>query len=228
MIRTSEEKSKELIKRTRQVKQLYEQLQKYRELLKEEKKRTTPEPPPPVPKEPRQPNPIKQKSYRKKLYKYKIFCEEHVREKRLLQKELTILKKQYAHLNPDPEYHRRTTLATQLELICRTIVAYGKLVKDGIVNYHEFIFLIFGSQVEFFTMEDLKERYKDSLRHRYHVDLKDCVNAGYFEKLHRQKQYYLTQRGKDRINDILTHIYSEPKVGYARAYIRKFKNDNSE
>lgn len=101
-----------------------------------------------------------------------------------------------------------------IELIIRTIFAYNILEKRGVLSYNEFCFLLIGSQLDFFNMKDIKDRFSE-LTHFYKRDFRLCLAAGYFRKVDRKGFWNLTVVGAHRLNDILQYIY-EQKAGKYR------------
>lgn len=107
---------------------------------------------------------------------------------------------------------RKTAKELHLEIVFRTIIAYNKLTKDGILVFIEFVLLLMGSQKEFFSVEDIKTRF-GYLRY-IKRDMLLCIESGYIAKVYRKKLYYLTMNGKIRLNDILEYIYQEKGTGH--------------
>lgn len=106
----------------------------------------------------------------------------------------------------------KTTKELHLEIVYRTIIAYNKLTKDGILVFEEFSLLLVGSQKEFFSAKDVRARF-GYLRF-VDRDILRMIDAGYIAKVYRKRLYYLTMNGKLRINDILEYIYKEKGTGH--------------
>jgi len=103
--------------------------------------------------------------------------------------------------------------ALHLEIVIRTIIAYQKLIMDGLLAYSEFIILLTAAQLEFFTVEDVINRFGEV---RYiKRDFKSVLDAGFITKVPRKNLFNITIPGKDRLNSILTFMYEQKGTGYA-------------
>ena len=107
------------------------------------------------------------------------------------------------------------------ELILRAVVTYEGLVRSQVVSFDEVMYLLVGSQVSAFDLDDVKSR-APHLSGRYKVRFGELVEAGLIAKVYRKPKYYLTGLGKQRLNDILKYIY-ENKIGTYKLLSRVFK-----
>lgn len=124
-------------------------------------------------------------------------------------------------LDRDLDWDNTTDRGAILEIIIRAIVTYGKLEKEGYLTFLEFVFLLVGSQRDFFSLDDVKDR-AGNLPYQYLKGFNQLIDAGYFEKVNRKKLYYITTAGKERMDAILKHIYTV-KIGKYKE-VKEFLN----
>lgn len=126
--------------------------------------------------------------------------------------QLLTFQKEIQYLSKDLEWDKESSRQMHIEIIVRAIITYNKLTSAGTITFNEFAFLLAGAQKEYFSLEDLKDRYGD-LGRRVKSNIVACIEAGYLKKvLKKTNMWCLTNEGRNRLNDILKHIYTE-KVG---------------
>lgn len=128
-------------------------------------------------------------------------------ERKELKQELNKVMKSVAFLDNDLSWDDETSKERQVEIIIRAIVAYTQLISDEVITYSEFMFLLLGSQREYFSMEDIKDRL-GSLGRYHKFEFGKCYEAGYFKKVHRKQLWYMVPVGEDRLTAILKHVYT--------------------
>lgn len=97
-------------------------------------------------------------------------------------------------------------------VIMNTIIAYKKLKKEGYVTDNEMFFMILAHQQKWFFQSTVLEFNKQWGRNPdvcWRNELRILCEAGYFHKskIGRRIMYYLTWRGKERLEDLLNYMY---------------------
>ncbi len=146
---------------------------------------------------------------------YKQRAKRQTRKKMAAQAETREFKKGFVksveYLVKDFDWDKDESRQQTVEVILRTVVTYNRLINDGIITFNELAFLLLASQREFFRLEDIRDRY-GYLGWGYKRDFADLVEAGLLKKMYRKQIWHITIEGKNRLEDILRHIY-ENKIG---------------
>lgn len=144
------------------------------------------------------------RAYRNVRYQNKL----NIKKKDSLKKEIEIMVAE--DTTPKNKY---------LEVICRTIVAYDKLIKNNIITFNEIAILLTAAQREYFDMGDLNSRY--GIIRGISSDVNAMIDAGYLKKIHRKKLWHVTEIGKSRLSDIIDHIHDEKISAYPVKIFKK-------
>lgn len=127
-----------------------------------------------------------------------------------LKKQVGELNKSIAYFTKNHDWENDTSRAVHVEVILRAIVTYDRLIKDGMITFNELAVLLVGTQKEVFGLDDIKARFP--VHGFWKSQFFACVEAGLFKRMHRKALWHITQKGKQRFNDIMKYIY-EAKVG---------------
>lgn len=127
---------------------------------------------------------------------------------------------QVSHLTKDYDWDKDVSRVQVVEVIMRTIVTYTQLLREETITFSEFAYLLVGSQMEAFRMQDVIDRV-GFISKTYKKDFKMLIDEGMITKVYRKQAFYLTPYGKDRLNDILRYIY-ENKIGTYRILKKVF------
>ncbi len=112
------------------------------------------------------------------------------------------------------------------ELILRTLVTYEGLIKERVISFDEIMYLLVGSQIQAFDLDDVKAR-TTHLSGLYRKNFAEFIEAGLFARMYRKEKYYLTGIGRQRLNDILNYIYQN-KIGTYKLLSRVFRVEEKE
>lgn len=126
-----------------------------------------------------------------------------------------------AYLTKDRDWDKDVSRELVVEVILRTIIAYNRLISGGVINFNELAYLLIGYQKDAFRLTDVAERF-GKLGGRNRQDFATLVEAGMIRKVYRKQAYWLTETGRDRLNDILKYIY-ESKAGTYKVFEKLFK-----
>lgn len=147
-----------------------------------------------------------------KLYKFN--GKKRTAENALIKKQLRVYYVNKRFFSKEIIWYDRTSI--HAERVINMVFSYEKLRGENIANMREIVYLFAGSQLEYFHVQDVANKFGSEWTIGYQKILTTMCKLSYIKQIPRKKAWFITELGEKRLSDIIYALC----MGRPKPYIK--------